>query len=166
MRCSADSALRRVECFVPAVRIEDRFTAIAHDPVGRLLDVHRASLAVEGAHRPCEDPHHCSRVCDPIQCRIIINALRREIDRLLRGIDRIDALIAPDPQTSNRLSNDAVAPRRSHSAEPGHAARPYAPPPIGYVPAKSPAAAARPPASPAVQHSIVSAGGTLVDILI
>lgn len=68
------------------VRVSSRFNAFA-SPAGRLIRVHDASLRRQA--RPCARPDVISRFSDALQCRIIINALRREIDRLIRGIDRV-----------------------------------------------------------------------------
>lgn len=60
-----------------------------------MIRVHARSVAKARQHRDGVElccPRHPS---DEGQCRIIINALRREIDRLLRGIDRYALLHRP-----------------------------------------------------------------------
>lgn len=57
------------------------------DPVKRLIGVHRKSLRHAHRHHWSAVEQPCQRIPDPIQQRIVVNALRREIDRLLRGID-------------------------------------------------------------------------------
>ena len=83
--------MRNAVCNVWSVRIEDRFNSIAHDPVQRMIRVHARSLAKAARTRVCRDVAPAACESDAMQCRIIINALRREIDRLMRGIDRFDS---------------------------------------------------------------------------
>ena len=70
-------------CTSFGVSTENRFNAIAVDPVDRLIRVHQTSL---------DHAHHQSSIGP---ARFVINALRREIDRLARGFD--------DPQPSSRI---------------------------------------------------------------
>ena len=78
-------------CTLSGVAIE---MSIHHDPpvhpVDRMIRVHQRSLKLS---KRLAEPCCCvppAGVSDAGQCRIIVNALRREIDRLLRGIDRFD----------------------------------------------------------------------------
>ena len=64
---------------------------IAGDPVQRMIRAHAKSIGKARRNHQCDMPPCSSPPCDTGQCRIIVNALRREIDRLMRGIDR-DAL--------------------------------------------------------------------------
>lgn len=72
------------------VQIENRFQAMATEPVERVIRVHAASLEKARRAGRCDVVAPAARESDAGQARIVINALRREIDRLLRGIDRID----------------------------------------------------------------------------
>lgn len=84
---------------------ENRFNAIATDPVDRLIRVHQASL---------DNAHHQSSTGS---ARFAINSLRREIDRLARGFDdtqpsyRLDIYIASQPEdTEDSLPSDLASP--------------------------------------------------------
>ena len=66
---------------------DNRFNAIASNPIDRLIRVHAKSLAHAKQRNHCDEVAPACCESDARQCRIIINALRREIDRLLRGID-------------------------------------------------------------------------------
>jgi hypothetical protein len=66
---------------------ENRFNAIASHPVDRMIRVHAKSVIHGRKTARCEATAPVCREADARQCRIIVNALRREIDRLLRGID-------------------------------------------------------------------------------
>lgn len=82
---------RRVRCSSLVVSpVHNRFQAIATHPKGgieRLIRVHAKSLALARKLRECDVAAPACRELDAGQCRIIINDLRREIDRLRRGID-------------------------------------------------------------------------------
>ena len=66
------------------------FESLKSSPNGQMIRVHAESLAKAARVRQCRSIAPGNRVADAGQARIIINALRREIDRLLRGIDRFD----------------------------------------------------------------------------
>ena len=119
------------------MRVHDRFTAIAVDPVQRVARVHAHSVARARRLRGCE-PFGPDCHCDRGQCRIIVNALRREIDRLLRGVDRFQqtkVVLIPMPtdesceQTSPPQAIDFAARASRHKRRPT-----YAPPAIGVIP--------------------------------
>jgi hypothetical protein len=111
------------------VRIENRSPSIAADPFKRLILVHAENLA-EARSRQLPAPAHRCCESDAGQCRIIVNALRREIDRLMRGIDRhrIDSLLVNREITAH-------AQNHSQSSAPTSVQRaarpPYAVSPIG-----------------------------------
>lgn len=68
------------------MRIEHSFHHGFQNPVDRILRVHQRSLALAQADRVCASSSSCQDHADPNQCRIVVNALRREIDRLQTGI--------------------------------------------------------------------------------
>lgn len=70
------------------MKVSNPFQAIAKDPIQRIIRVHARSVAKARKSRACDEFVSSAPPCDARQCRIIINALRREIDRLMRGIDR------------------------------------------------------------------------------
>lgn len=92
-------------CISSSVSTENRFNAIAADPVDRLIRVHQASL---------DNAHHQSST-GPAQ--FVINALRPEIDRLARGFDdsqpstRVDMYMTSQPEdTDNSPPSDLASP--------------------------------------------------------
>jgi len=88
------------------VKVSNPFNSIATDPVKRIIRVHAKSIAKARKGRHCDGFVATSSPCDARQCRIVVNALRREIDRLMRGINRYALCSRPrfaDPLTT-RLS--------------------------------------------------------------
>jgi len=126
---------RCAECNDWSVRIEDRFNAIAHDPVRRLIKVHAQSLA-RAAHRHSASVAPACCEADAGQCRIIINALRREIDRLLRGIDRFPQhghcrCHPQTPRSTNEFSGDPQPADMMRLASASSTPKLYAAAPLG-----------------------------------
>jgi len=67
------------------VRLDCHHHYCSHGPVDRLIDAHQRSLALARcAQSEQASPASCE--ADATQCRVVINALRREIDRLQAGI--------------------------------------------------------------------------------
>ena len=84
-------------CFMLGVRLDCDHHHSFHGPVDRLMHVHQRSLALTGCD-PCESAAIASCESDSTRCRVLVNAMLREIDRLESGIvqrynhgpDRID----------------------------------------------------------------------------
>ncbi len=105
MRSGRVSLVWPVLCISFGVSSENRFNPIAVHPVDRLIEVHQASL---------DHTHERSSIRP---ARFVINALRREIDRLARGIDdtqpssRIDIYISSPPDdTEDSAPSDLASP--------------------------------------------------------
>jgi hypothetical protein len=97
------------------VKVGNPFNSIATDPVKRMIRVHAKSIAKARKRLRCD----CVAIgpCDPNQCRIVVNALRREIDRLVRGIDRFALCYKPRfADTLNTRCGDEARPRHDNSS--------------------------------------------------
>ncbi len=169
------------------VTIENRVNAVSLYPVDRLIRVHAETLKtaahIREASRCAEDV-----VCPPCndrQCRIVINALLREIDRLRRGFDQIDCCNITSSADSASCTSMAAMNGNQHSradqpsdccetgvanassrSSPHALPKSYAVTPLGYV--RSSAASELPvPIAPAVivTPPHVTNVGSLLDIL-
>lgn len=115
---------------------EYRFNVIGSDPGHRLIHVHRASLAFTPASRHADDAAPACRESDAGQCRIVVNALRREIDRLARGFGPVplNACWSKDSRDNCPIDELASPPDRTKHERPiidrtTTIVRPAAPPP-------------------------------------
>ena len=100
----------------------DRVNPIVPDAARLLPGVHAA-----GGPRTLKVGRPAGGECDDRQCRIRLNAARREIDRLRRGFDHVNPppLPPPPPQIERFEPTFEIVP-------PGAAERkPYAPDPLG-----------------------------------
>ena len=121
----ARSCSRCAPCCSLYVHAENRFNVF--DPVERLIRVHAESLATALRNRQASETAPASRECDAGQCRIVLNAARREIDRLRRGLVQPAQadMFQPSP---HRLAHD-VPP--DPKASPPSDRKSYAPDPLG-----------------------------------
>jgi hypothetical protein len=102
---------------------------------------------------------------DTNQCRIIINALQREIDRLLRRLGPLQLWFAPPSASARPQESDAAGAPSPSAATLVHRTPPiYAPPPLGIV---GPAPLAAPaPSVPGMQVTRqITNLGTLIDAM-
>ena len=67
------------------VRLDCDHHHFFHGPVDRLIHVHQRSLASASCD-PCEPAATASCDADSTRCRVLVNAMLREIDRLESGI--------------------------------------------------------------------------------
>jgi len=148
------------------VEIGSHSNATAGHPVDRMIRVHAASMAraacfrresaIAGEHKPS----------DARQCRIVVNALRREIDRLRRGIDRVDIRGAVTRARECIAASDAGRDPCGPPASPPPTRKAYAPDPLGKV---RESAAIPPPPPPRVisidNYYHITNLGTLLDVL-
>jgi hypothetical protein len=115
------------------VKVGNPFNSIATNPVKRMIRVHAKSIAKARKHLKCD----CAAIgpCDLNQCRIVVNALRREIDRLMRGIDRyavchkprfVDALKTRCGDEAGRGDSNSSADTTTQLASATHARKSYA----------------------------------------
>jgi hypothetical protein len=132
------------------------------DPIDRLIRVHQRSLKRSHCAKiPCA-PCRINCISDARQCRIIVDALQREIGRLIRRVDRFDLCgnnspIAPHVQSKNERPH-LLQPSNSLSAS---RSKPiYAAPPLG-MSLSSP----NQPGSSQLMTSVAPAPRTLIDIL-
>ncbi|MHC4413847.1 MAG: hypothetical protein ACYS0G_01045 [Planctomycetota bacterium] len=113
------------------MEVGNRFQAITNDPLERLIRVHTESLATAMRNRQAREAASVARECDARQGRIVLNAARREIDRLRRGLFRAaEAALLRQPVREILIdapSDPAPEPRASPPAE----RKSYAPAPIG-----------------------------------
>jgi len=72
-------------CFMLGVRLDCDHHHFFHRPVDQLIHVHQRSLALAGCD-PCEPAATASCETDSTRCRVLVNAMLREIDRLESGI--------------------------------------------------------------------------------
>jgi hypothetical protein len=168
----ADRSGGNAPCSLSCVRIESHFTAFrptAIDSVKRLLRVHAQSLVpASKPHRRDSSAIGCN-VTDVGQCRIIVNALRREIDRLIRGIDHFPEtriVIVPMPRESRHDDAPPQAIDFVHRSWRNGKRPVYAVAPIGAVPL-GPHAQFRATISNArgMRDSETQAVGSVVDVL-
>jgi hypothetical protein len=114
---------------------ENRFNAVASHPVDRMIRVHAKSLAHAKHCNRCDETAPAACESDARNCRIVINALRREIDRLLRGIDpRRPFWVetqANRPSGLDRSDSFEHAPPEIDFAQRSSTTPSYAPPSIG-----------------------------------
>lgn len=139
-----------------SVSLAEPFPPIAGDPVDRLIHVHAKSLA---SVRCLREEAECrgSPRCDGIHCRIIVNALRREIDRLVRGVDRLDL-------SCDHSAIDGQLSTRFESMMTGRGRPIYAPPPLGEIPAQDREIQSM--MRPVLSHGrVITNLGSLLDIL-
>ena len=71
-------------CCITRVRLGDRINTSLHHLLQRPRHAHAALRIHRLRHQTCDDRVPACREADAGQCRIIVNALRREIDRLIR----------------------------------------------------------------------------------
>ena len=150
------------------MKVHNPFTAIAIDPAQRMIRVHAKSL--KHAH------HHHHACCPPLpecpptdvgQCRIVVNALRREIDRLLRGIDRFDRYIPVTLQTSPKWAHRGEGnSEMSQIAGPNQRRKLYAPAPLGQPLAPAPLPGTQIPGATIISAPRITNLGTQLDVLI
>ena len=135
----------------------DRVNPIVPDAARLLPGVHAA-----GGPRTLKVGRPAGGECDDRQCRIRLNAARREIDRLRRGFDHV----GPPPLPPPRPPIERFEPT-FEIVPPGAAERkPYAPDPLG----KPTALRLLPPPDPAaavwaINYFHVTNLGTLLDML-
>jgi hypothetical protein len=140
-------------------------TMIGH-PVDRMIRVHAASVARAARCRRESAIAGAPGPSDARRCRIVVNALRREIDRLRRGIDRVDLCGA-----ATRARECFAAPAAGRNpcgppASPPPARKGYAPDPLGKV--REAAAIPPPPPPPVISidnYCHITNLGTLLDML-
>jgi phage-related baseplate assembly protein len=148
---------------------QNRFQAIATDPTARLLRFVASSLARSARLREAARAVEAAARCDASsgQCRILLDAAQREIDRLRRGTDCVQI-------TSSQTSDKPFAPRiveapavDSH-ATPPQQRKAYAVDPLGRW-LQSPSHDAAPP-FPAPPLGLlllqITNLGTLLDVLV
>ena len=163
-RCEAASGGRGRNASCPhfTVHTENRFNAVAADPVERLIRVHTESLATAMRNRQARQAAPASQECDARRCRIVLNAARREIDRLRRGV--IQPAQADSFQPSLRSMGVDTPPDPLASPPTGRMS--YAPDPLGKpsdfrdVTPPDPAEIVR-----AMNYFHVTNLGTLLDVL-
>jgi len=110
-------------CFLFFVRLESACHPIACGPIDRLIHAHQSTLDFAR----CE--HHApvsSAACgaDAASCRIEVNALRREIDRLqtgiVQGFDRPLPSVTANPWGCECFSATEAPSPASHDRHPSH----------------------------------------------
>lgn len=147
------------------MRIENPINAIFPHPVHQPHHPHghRESLThIRHHHHVCELAHAACEA-DASKARIVINALRREIDRLARGIDETDPVRRAEAFTFARDVDDGPT-DTTGSAPPNPGSRSTwasSSEPAGYVVPPSP------PDAPAVMIAplLMTNTGTLIDLL-
>ena len=98
------------------------------------------------------------------QCRIVVNALMREIDRLRRGIDHTDMLCINAPWPQVDCEADAGACECPPAASPSSGSGLYGPPPLAKLP---PVSGDQAPMDAAIEirnYFHVTNMGTLLDV--
>ena len=146
------------------MKIHNRFTAIAIDPVQRIIHVHAKSVKRARHNLRCCLPAFACPPMDVGQCRIVVNALRREIDRLLRGIDRFDRYIPLNTSTSsNHNEGDSEF---SRLAAPRQPRKLYAPAPLGQPLAHVPLPSTQRSGADIISAPRITNLGTRLDVLI
>ena len=134
------------------MEVPDRANPIVPDAARLLPGVHAAG----GPRTPDVGR---TRGCDARQCRIRLNAARREIDRLRRGFDHLGPPPPPPPIDRFEPTLEIVPPGAAER-------KPYAPDPLG----KPTALRLPPPPDPAAavwvaNYFHVTNLGTLLDML-
>jgi len=148
------------------VEIGSPSNAMAEHPVDRMIRVHAASMA-RAARCLCESATaRENKPSDARQCRIVVNALRREIDRLRRGIDRVDVRGAVTRARECIAARDAGRDPCGPPSSMPPTRKTYGPDPLGKV---KEAAAIPPPPPPRVisidNYYHITNLGTLLDVL-
>ncbi|MDY7109151.1 MAG: hypothetical protein SYC29_11005 [Planctomycetota bacterium] len=131
-----------------------------------MLAVHAASLALAAPHRSRPAAGGDGEPCDPRQCRLVVNDLKRTIERLRRGFDCID-LCGTARRGCAIGEADARGDRWSAPAPAAPAARKaYAPDPLG-KPTPAPELPPPPPPRFIFLDSVyrITNVGTLLDVL-
>jgi hypothetical protein len=96
-----------------------------------MIAVHASSLALAAHRRSRASMEQAGEPCDSRQCRLIINDLQREIDRLRRGFDCVD-LYRPRRRSRALEGLEGTRDRCPELPPSGSAARKaYAPAPLG-----------------------------------
>ena len=159
------------------MRIEDRFNAVASDRVGRVIRIHASSLA-RAKHCHCNTATApACREADAGQFRIILDAARREIERLRRhltptpysqsirrgcppcGWRSVDAAYA-----AGLFGARAASLGSSAASATTHARKDYAPPAVGDIAAVEAAAKQAAASSPIENYQRITNFGTALDV--
>lgn len=160
------AAGRRASCRLQGVGIDAPSNPRCEHPVDRMIRVHAASQALAARNREQSAAGRASEPRDARQCRLVVNALKREIDRLRRGIDCVeigDARLRSRP-VDCEMGLEARLPDMPTS--PPAARKAYAPDPLG-----KPAPAPEMPPPPPLRiisldnHYHITNLGTLLDLL-
>jgi hypothetical protein len=109
-----------------------------------MIRVHAASLALAARRREQSAACRTGEPCDARQCRLVVNALQREIDRLRRGVDCVDLCpgrLRPAPAERGAGVEDRIP---DGPSSPPAARKAYAPDPLG-KPAPAPEVPPPPP---------------------
>ena len=144
--------------------IESSFSAFADDPIGRLIRVHAASIAHAARYEGRRSRDADGAASDAGQCRIIVNDLQREIDRLRRGLDCVDVRLTAEP-TAAADDNGLPSAGGDSYAVRSAGRKGYAPDPLGKAPPPSEDASPAPRPRPLANHFHVTNVGTLLDVL-
>ena len=157
---------RRASCRLAGVGIDAPSNPRCGHPVDWMIRVHAASLALAARRREQSAAGRAGEPCDTRQCRLVVNALQREIDRLRRGVDCVDLCagrLRPPPAECASGVEDRIP---GGPTSPPAVRKAYAPDPLG-----KPAPAAKMPPPPPLRIIFldnfyhITNLGTLLDLL-
>ncbi len=153
-------------CLYWGMEIADRCKAVADGPVGRMIGIHAASVGESSRCRATERRSEVDEPTDHGRCRIAVNALRREIDRLRRGMDCAELSPREVVEVPCDGEADDVMGSEDGLASPAVGRMSYGVSPIGRVP--KPEEALDPPREahvPIMVNYHITNIGTLLDVL-